>query len=163
MDQDAGEAERKKSCDLKQGWNEMELFCSVRHSGYSKSGICESAKVYLAQRHDEAGIDGEQQKKIEFTGADQFGQIRAIDEEESLEHLLDKIASPDQQDHLPLGPAPDIVGMQIEHPDKTELQPEPEQFDEDPQQEIAFESHFPRHRIFPEGGIDSEVTQGRVA
>src|SRR5437762_28496 len=68
------------------------------------------------------------------------------------------MARADQQHDLPLCPRFNMIGVQVEHADKTELQTEPEQLDDDPEQEVALESHLPRHRILPQRAVDAEVT-----
>ena len=63
-----------------------------------------------------------------------------------------------QHHHLPFGPRADLFGVQVEHADEAELEAEPEQFHQNPEQEVAFEAHLARDRIFPERGIDGSVT-----
>src|ERR1017187_1415933 len=42
--------------------------------------------------------------------------------------------------------------------DKTQLQSEPQDLDQNPQNEIALERHLARHGIFPERGVKGQMT-----
>jgi hypothetical protein len=61
-----------------------------------------------------------------------------VGQKDGLKELLDEMARAHQQDHLPFGPGGNVVGVQIDHADETELQRKPQQLDHDPKQEVAF-------------------------
>ena len=97
----------------------------IGHDRRRRTGVDEAAEVHLPEGNDKARVDRQQQEKIEFSGADEFGKIGAIDEEECLEDLLDEMARADEHHDLPFGPGADVVRVQIEHADETQLQSEP--------------------------------------
>lgn len=80
----------------------------------------------------------------------------AIDEEEGLEDLLDELAGSDEEDDLVAGPAGDAFCMEVEDVDEAELECEPGEFDDDPEQEIDLERHFPDEGVADEHGIDAQ-------
>ena len=43
----------------------------------------------------------------------------------------------------------------VDHGDEAELQREPEQLDDDPQQEVGFETHLAHDGVLPERGVDA--------
>ncbi len=129
---------------LQYGRAQLELVPGIHHHGDGQPGVNERPKVHLAEGNDETRVDRQQQQKIQLTTAHQFGEIHAVDQEESLEELLNEVAGSDEQHHLPFRPRPDRVRVQIEHADKSQLQREPKHLHGDPQQEIRFENHFPR-------------------
>jgi hypothetical protein len=47
--------------------------------------------------------------------------------------------------------------VEIEDADEAELESEPEEFDDDPEQEVALENHFAGDGVFPKGGVDGGV------
>jgi hypothetical protein len=61
-------------------------------------------------------LTGRRRRKVEFAGADELGEVGAIDEKQGLEDLLDEVAGADQEDDLPFGPAGDAVGVQDRSP-----------------------------------------------
>ena len=63
--------------------------------------------------------------------------------------------------YLPLRPSADGIGLREQHGDETDLQPEPEEFDDDPQNEVALKGHFARHGIFPQRGVERKVAGER--
>ena len=109
------------------------------------------------KRNDKTRIHRQQEEKIQFARADEFGKLRAIDEEKRLEDLLDEMARADQHHHLPFGPRADVVRVQIQDADETELQPEPKDFDENPEEKVAFETHLAGDGIFPQRDINAEI------
>ena len=50
-----------------------------------------------------------------------------------------------------------MVGVQIDHADETELQAEPQELDQDPEQEIALETHFAHDGIAPQSRVNAGV------
>ncbi len=72
--------------------------------------------------------------------------------------MLDEAAGADEHDNLPFGPRADVVGMEVKDADEAELESEPEEFDDDPEQEVALESHFACDGVFPKSGVDGGVT-----
>ena len=135
----------------------MKLARGVTHHRQGGGGIDKSAQVHHAQGDQKARVHRQQQHEIQPAGADQFGKLDAVGQENGLENLLDEMARPHQQDHLPFGPGGDVVGVQINHADETELQPKPEQLDHDPEQEVAFETHFPHDGVAPERRVNGRV------
>ena len=121
-----------KAGELGERWLQPQFSRGENHDRHGEQGVDEPAQVHLPQRDDETGVDGQQQQKIHLARADQLGQIRAVHEEERLIHLLDKIARTDQQHHLPLRPGADGIGLREYDADEAQLQPEPEQFHDDP-------------------------------
>jgi hypothetical protein len=67
------------------------------------------------------------------------------------------MARADEHDDLPFGPGANAVGVEIKDANEGELESEPEKFDDDPEQEVAFEDHFAGDGVFPEGGVDGEI------
>src|SRR5207237_4866866 len=85
MDQNSGGAQRQEPEDLRGARYEMQLVCGIYHDCDCGTGVDKSAKIHLAQRDYKARIDWQQQEKIHFAGANQFGEVGAIDQEEGLE------------------------------------------------------------------------------
>src|ERR1017187_10315349 len=109
----------------------MQLVGRIRHDRQRGSSVDESAKIHLPQRYDEARVDRQQQEEIQFARAHELGEVRAVDQKERLEYLLDEMTGPDQEDDFPFGPGADVLSVQVEHADEAELEAEPEQFDDD--------------------------------
>ncbi len=135
----------------------MQLTRGISHDHQGGGGIDESAQVHLAQGNEKAGVDREQQHEIQPAGADQLGKLGAVGQEKGLENLLDEMARPHQQDDLPFGPGGDVIGVQIDDADEAELEGEPKHLDHDPEQEIAFETHFAHDGVAPERMINDGV------
>src|SRR5688500_1989803 len=68
------------------------------------------------------------------------------------------MSGPHQEHHLPLCPIADPVGVHINDGDEGDMQPEPQQLDYDPEEEIALEAHFARDGILPECEIQPPIT-----
>src|SRR5207253_788335 len=111
-------------------------------------------QIHLPKRDDKARIDRQQKQEIELAAANEFRKIRAVDQKKGLKNLLNEMAGANQHHHLPFGPRADMVRVQVENTDETELEAEPKQFDEDPEQEIAFEDHLARDGVFPKRGVN---------
>ena len=103
-----------------------------------------------------------QQQEIHFAGADEFGKVRAVHEEKRLVNLLDETARAGEQHHLPHRPRADGGGLAENHADEGELQSEPGQFDDNPEEEVALERHFARDGSFPQRGVNGEVTYDAI-
>src|SRR5580765_5967119 len=109
------------------------------HYSHRRSGVDEGSEVHLTQRHHEPRVNRQQQKEIQLACANELGKVRAINEKECLEHLLNKMTGANQDDHLPLGPGADVVRVQVQDANKTQLQTKPQQLDKNPQKKIGFE------------------------
>ncbi len=48
-----------------------------------------------------------------------------------------------------------MVGVEVKDANEAELESEPEEFNDDPKQEVALEDHFAGDGVFPEGGVDA--------
>lgn len=129
----------------------------VGHGCEGEGAIDECAEIDLAERDNEASIDRQEQKEIEFAGADEFGKVGAVNEEEGLIQLLDETACANEHDDLPFGPGADVVGVEVKNADEAELKAEPEEFDDDPEQEVALKSHFAGDGVFPKSGVDAQI------
>jgi len=68
------------------------------------------------------------------------------------------MAAADEHDHLPFGPGANVLGVQVKHADEAELETEPEQLHDDPEQEVALEDHLSSNRIFPKREVYAKVT-----
>jgi hypothetical protein len=86
----------------------------------------------LSQRHDEAGVHRQQEHEIELAGADVFGDLHAVGQEQRAEQLLDEMTRADEQYHLPFRPIPDVIGVAVDDNDEGELQGKPQEFDDNP-------------------------------
>ena len=84
----------------------------------------------MTQRHEKARVDGKKEHEIHFARMNHFRKLRAINQKESLEELLDKVARANQHYHLPFRPSSDGIGMQVNHTIEPQLQGKPEQFHE---------------------------------
>src|SRR5204862_3439239 len=94
---------------------------------------------------------------IEPSGANQFRELHQVRKKKSGEKLLDEITCADLQDDLPFGPITDVVGVTVDDRDKSQLQREPEQFDNDPEHEVCLELHLADHGVAPERAVNSKV------
>ena len=72
--------------------------------------------------------------------------------------MLDEMAAADEHDDLPLCPGADMVCMEVKDADKAELETEPEEFDEDPEDKVALENHLASDGVFPEGEVNRKIT-----
>ena len=162
VDHDADDAQRGEPAELSGGGLQVQLQRGIRHHAQRKQGVEERAQIHHAQRDEKAGVHRQQQKEIHLPGADEFGQVGAIGQEEGLIDLLDEIAAADEQNHLPFAPGADAVGLREQHGDEAELQAEPQDLHDDPEDEVPFEGHLARHGIFPEREVEREIMfQGR--
>jgi hypothetical protein len=48
--------------------------------------------------------------------------------------------------------------VEIQDADKSELEPEPKEFNDDPEEKIPFEHRLARDGVFPERGVNGEIT-----
>ena len=138
---------------------EVHLVRGVAHDRQREGRVDECAEIHLAQRDDKAGVNRQEQKEIEFAGADEFGKVGAVDEEEGLGKLLDEGARADEHDDLPFGPRADVIGVEVKDADEAELEAEPEEFDDDPKQKVALENHFAGDGVFPESCVNGKITR----
>jgi len=122
VNEDANHAQGQKGEDVPEAGNELQPVRGIDDDGGGGTGIDEAPQVHLAQGDDEAGVDGEHEEEIEFAGANEFGEVGAVDEEEGLENLLDELAGADEEDDLPFGPGADGVGVEVNDADEGELQ-----------------------------------------
>ncbi len=136
VNQYARHAQDEEAEHLDRGGHERDLAGGVGHDCHGKAGINKGAEVHLPEGNDEAGVDREQEQKVQFAGANEFGKIGAVDEEEGLEKLLDEVAPANEHDDLPFGPGADVFGVQVKHTDKAELESEPKKLDDDPEEEF---------------------------
>src|SRR5262245_59253361 len=107
----------------------MQLAPGVGHHRDGKNAIYKPTQVNLRERNEKARIYWQEQQKIETAGANEFGKLREVRQENRGEYLLDEIARPDQQHDLPFAPVANVIGMAVNDADKSQLQREPEQLD----------------------------------
>src|SRR5436853_1901375 len=110
MNHDAGQAQHDETHDVREGGNHVQLARGIRHHRDGERGIDETAEVHLPERDYKPGIDRQQQEKIEFASANQLGEVRAIDQEEGLENLLNEVTAANEENHLPFCPGADVIG-----------------------------------------------------
>ena len=137
---------------------QLQLVRGERHHARGERGVGKRRDVHLPQRDDEPRVDRQQQQEIHPARAHQLGQVRAVDEEERLVDFLDEIARAGQQHHLPNRPRADGVGLGKNDADERELQSEPAQLHENPEQEVALEGHLARDGGPPQRAVDGEIT-----
>src|SRR5438045_8058494 len=153
MDEDPGGSQTEKAHDLEGGGNEVQLLQSIDHHGHGRTGVDKAPQVNLAQGDNEAGIDREQEHEIELTSADILRNLGTVGEKKCLENLLNEVARAHQQNHLPLRPIANVIGVLINHRDEGQLQAEPEQLNDDPEQEVGLETHLANDGVLPQRGV----------
>src|SRR5258707_13145845 len=95
---------------FKRNWGE-----ALAKAADRRAGIDETAEIDLPERDDEARVDRQQQHEIEFAGADVFGDLGAVGQEERLENLLNKMARAHQQHDLPFRPIANPIRVLVNH------------------------------------------------
>ncbi len=70
VDEDTGEAEAGEGEDLCRGGLELQVVAGVGDDCEGGCGVDEGAEVQLAHGDDEAGVDGEEEEEVEFSGSD---------------------------------------------------------------------------------------------
>ena len=125
MDENARRAQNQKAEDLGGGRRHVQLPRRVADHSQAGAGIDKPAQVHLPQRNKKSRIDRQQEHEIEPAGADQVRKLRAIGQKKRLEDLLNELAGPDQHHHFPFGPGRNVIGVQVDHADKAQLQREP--------------------------------------
>src|SRR5438552_1400369 len=118
MDEDPGGSQTEKANDLEGGGNEVQLLQRVNHHCHGRTGVDKAPQINLAQGDNEAGIDREQEHEIELAGADILRNLGAVGEKKCLENLLNEVTRAHQQNHLPLRPVADVIGVLINHRDE---------------------------------------------
>jgi hypothetical protein len=99
--------------------------------------------------------------EIEPARANQFRKLRQVGHEQHLENLLDQHVGGDQQQHLPLAPARDDVDLQVKKLNEAQLEPEPGQVDDDPEDEVGLEHELAHDGVADLGQPDAGITDER--
>ena len=99
--------------DLQRRWLKVHLSPCVNDYRDRGERVYKRAQIHLPERNHKARVHRHQEQKIQFAGANQFRQVRAVNEKESLEHLLNEMTRSDQSHHLPFCPGADVVGVQV--------------------------------------------------
>src|SRR5256885_9693814 len=149
MNENSSPGEEQETNHFQKGRNVVQLPERIDHHRHGRTGIDKSSKVHLAQGNDESCVDGQEQHKIEFAGADILRHLSAIGQEKSLENLLDKVARSHQQNNLPFGPVSDVVRVLINDADEGESQRKPKQFGKNPEQEVGLATHLANDGALP--------------
>ena len=157
MDQNAGQRCDGEAEELHGRRHERELVQRVTDDGERGGSVDERTEIHFSQREEEARVDRQQQHEVESPGADEFGHLHAIGQEEGLENLLDEMRHAEQQHHFPLRPVADVIGVRIDDDDERELQREPKHLNHDPEQEVRLEAHLANDRVPPERDVDGPV------
>ena len=157
MDRDPRHAQRRESRQLPRRRMQMQPGRRHDHHAHREGRVDERAQIHLPRGDDEARVDGQRQQEIHLARAHQLRKVRAVSQEKRLIDLLDEVARAHQQHHLPFRPRTDGSGLRINDRDKGQLQAEPQQLHDDPEDEIALERHLPRHGILPQRGVNGQV------
>src|SRR5205085_7034463 len=117
----------------------------------------------LLGRNRKLTVDGQYQHGIEFSGADQFGDVGNIDEEKSLKKLRDHLIGANQQDDFPFCPIADAVDISKNDAEKHDLSAKPEHLHHHPEQEVRFETHLANERVPKHDRVNLDVTPEHVS
>ena len=91
---------------------------------------------------EELGWGGFEEKEIESAGANEVGQFDETGHEKGGEDLLDELVGGDEDDHFVTVPARDTIDVLIDDADKSELENEPGELNDDPCKKISTEGEF---------------------
>ncbi len=91
---------------------------------------------------EELGRGGFEKKEIESAGANEVGQFDESRHEKGGEDLLDELVGGDEDDHFVAVPARDTIDVLIDDADKSELENEPGELNDDPCKKISTEGEF---------------------
>ena len=117
-----------------------------------------AVETELFRRDGELTVDRQDEKRIEFSGADQFRDVRDVDEEEGLEQLRDDLMRADEQDHFPFRPVADPVDLTEDDAEEKNLAAKPEHLHDHPENEIRLEAHLANERVAQHDRVNFEVT-----
>ncbi len=103
-------------------------------------------------------VDRQHEQRIEFSRADQFRDIREVDEKKALEDLRDHLVGADKQHHFPFRPVADAIDLSENDAEENNLSAKPKDLDNHPEQEICLETHLANEGVAQHDGVDFDVT-----
>jgi hypothetical protein len=95
------------------------------------------------QRNQEACIHRHEEHEIERARRTFSESLTQLVMNSAVHNCWMRVVGADEEDHLPLGPGRDSLGVPVDHRHENQLQRKPQQFNHDPEQEIDLESHLP--------------------
>jgi len=124
----------------------------------TERGIDYAIEPELFRRNGELAVDWQDQEWVESSSANQFGNVRDIDEKERLKKLSNDLVSADEEDHFPFRPVPDAVDWAEDDAEKHDLAEKPQHFHQHPKNEIGLETHLANERVAQHDAINFDIT-----
>jgi hypothetical protein len=91
---------------------------------------------------EKLGRSGFEKDEIQFSFPNKFGEFHQPGHEKRGEDLLNELVGGDQNNHFLPAPPSDALHVLVDDTDKSELQDEPSQFDDNPGEKIGTEGKF---------------------
>src|SRR3954471_17967769 len=145
-------------CD---GGNDLQLLERDDHNDRAEPGVEHTVESELFRRHCKLAVDRQRKQRVEFSGSDQLREVREVHEEERLEQLRNHLVGADKQHDLPLRPIADPVDVAENDAEENDLAAKPEDFDDQPEKKIRFETQLTDERVAQHDRVDLKVTTHR--
>src|SRR5438105_2104425 len=144
--------------DRQRIWDEAEPGERYANDDATERGVDHAVEAKLFGRNRKLAVDGQNEQRVELSGAHKLGNTCDVDEKESLEKLRDHLVRADEQHHFPFRPIANAIDLAKNDAEENDLPAEPEDFDDHPKEEVGFETHLADERIAQHDGVDVDVT-----
>ena len=128
--------------DSKEGGGDGEGVKGSEDNEESDARIGDRTDFEAGGADEELGWGGFEKEEIESARANEIGEFDETRHEEGGEDLLNELVSGNEHDHFVTVPARDTIDVLIDDADKSELENEPGEFDDDPGKKISAEGEF---------------------
>src|ERR1700730_10419459 len=130
--------------------------------GCSDNGVDHAIETELFGGSGELAVDRQDEHGIEFSSADELGNVGHVHEKERLKELGDDLVGADQQHHFPFRPIADAIDLSENDAEENDLPDKPKHFHQHPENEIGLETQLANERVAQHDGVDVDVTAHHV-
>ena len=140
----SGQEQEKIKEERGEGGGDVEIVERGGNDDGGDEGVGQRADFQMGGADEKLGRGGLEENKVEFSLPNEFGEFHKAGHKKSGEDLLDELIRCDENDHLGAAPAGNGVDVLIHDTHKGELENEPGQLHDDPDQKIRPEGELPR-------------------
>ena len=126
---------------------DVQFLQSEDHHDDGDEGVGQRTDFQLRGADEELGWGGFEKNEIEFSVADQLREFDQAGHQEGGENLLDELVGGHEDNHLGAAPPGDGIDVLVNDIDKGELQNEPGQFHDHPNEKICAKGELARGGI----------------